>query len=96
MKLSQFSLEINLFLFFFILVLAVLIGLLYKRRQILQLGDKIYDTEKELMKVNNELLAQIETNLEMKKEIDSLRNNTSVSSPENDDKVKDIRLGKIG
>jgi cell division protein FtsL len=96
MKLSQFSLEINLFLFFFILVLAILVGLLYKRKQILQLSDKIYDTEKELMKVNNELLAQIETNLEMKKEIDSLRNNTSVSSPENDDKVKDIRLGKIG
>jgi hypothetical protein len=96
MKLSQFSLEINLFLFFFILVLAVLIGLLYKRRQILQLGDKIYDTEKELMKVNNELLAQIEANLEMKKEIESLRKNTSVSSAEQDEKVKDIRLGKIG
>jgi len=96
MKLSQFSLEINLFLFFFIIVLAILLGLLYKRKQLLQLSDKIYDTEKELMKVNNELLAQIEANLEMKKEIDSLRKNTSVSSEEQDEKVKDIRLGKIG
>ncbi len=96
MKLSQFSLEINLFLFFFILVLAVLIGLLYKRKQLLQLGDKIYDTEKELMKVNNDLLAQIEANLEIKKEMDSLRKNTTVPAAENDEKVKDIRLGKIG
>ena len=77
MKLSQFSLEINLFLFFFILVLAILLGILYKRKQLLQLSDKIYDTEKELMKVNNELLAQIEANLEMKKELDLLRKNTA-------------------
>ncbi len=96
MKLSQFSLEINLFLFFFILVISVLVGLLYKRKQLLQLSDKIYDTERELMKVNNELLAQIEANLAMKKELDLLRKNTAVPGAENDEKVKDIRLGKIG
>lgn len=95
MKLTQFSLEINLFLFFFFIAFFFFLGFLYKRKQLLQTSDKVYDAEKELMKTNNELLAQIETNLQLSKEIEQLKAGFSNESNQ-DEKVKDIRLGKIG
>jgi hypothetical protein len=95
MKLSQFVLEINLFIFLFIVGISFLVGLLSKRKQLLQLNDKVYDSEKELMKVNSELLGQIEINLQQKKELEQLKIE-STSDNEHDEKVKNIRLGKIG
>jgi len=95
MRLTQFVLEINLFIFLFIVGISFLVGLLSKRKQLLQLNDKVDDSEKELMKVNSELLGQIEINLQQKKELEQLKIE-STSNNEHDEKVKNIRLGKIG
>jgi hypothetical protein len=95
MKLSQFVLEINLFIFLFIIGISFLVGLLSKRKQLLQLNDKVYDSEKETIKINSELLDQIEINLRLNKEIEQLKGE-SASHHKLDEKVKNIRLGKIG
>jgi hypothetical protein len=96
MKLSQFTLELNVFLFVFFLTVAFVGGVLYRRKQLIQLSDKIYDTEKELMRVNNEIYTHLEQNKKLEDELKSVKNNTPSQSNIQDQKVKDIRLGKIG
>ena len=92
MKLTQFTLELNFFIFLLLLAGAFLVGLLFKRKKLLQLSDKIYDTEKELMRVNNEVYYHIEQIKKLEEELNQIKS----GSLKEDEKVKDIRLGKIG
>lgn len=92
MKLTQFTLELNLFIFVFLIILSFVMGYLYKRKKIIQLNDKLYDSEKELMRVNNEVYYHIEQIKKLEEELDRVK---SVNYKD-DEKVKDIRLGKIG
>jgi hypothetical protein len=92
MKLTQNTLELNLFLFVFFILVAFFAGFLYKRKQIIQLSDKLYDSEKELMRVNNEVYDHIEQNKKLEEELGKIKS----GNMNDDEKVKDIRLGKIG
>lgn len=67
-------------------------GYLYKRKKIFQLSDKLYDSEKELMRVNNEIYYHIEQIKKLEEELDRVKS----ENYKEDEKVKDIRLGKIG
>jgi len=96
MKLTQFTVEIHLFLFVFFIILAILIGLLYKRKLIINLNDKVYDLEKELMRTNNEILDHIQANQKLTESLDSLKKNTPLVIAKEDEGKKDVRLGKIG
>lgn len=93
MKLTQFTLELNLFVFLIILIAAFLFGLFFKRKKLIQLSDKIYDMEKELMRVNNDVYDHIEQIKKLEGELQKIKSSSSYTE---DEKVKDIRLGKIG
>jgi len=92
MKLTQFTLELNFFLFLTFLLLAFIVGFFFKRKKNLQLNDKLYDAEKELMRVNNEVFYHIEQIKKLEEELSRIKS----ENYKGDEKVKDIRLGKIG
>lgn len=92
MTLTQFMLELNLFIFMFFVVVAFLAGFLFRRKKNIQLNDKLYDAERELMGVNNEVYYLIEQNKKLEEELKQIKSGNF----KEDEKVKNIRLGKIG
>jgi len=95
MKLTQFTLELNVFLFVFFLAVALFIGFFFRRKQLIQLSDKVYDTEKELMRVNNEIFDHLQQNKKLEEEIKELKLKSS-GAEHQEEKAKEIRLTKIG
>jgi hypothetical protein len=96
MKFNQFVLEIHLFLFLFFIIGAFVAGYLLNRAQLFKLNTKVYDAEKDLTNANIEIVEYIEVNKKLTEEIEKIKKGTPVVKSSEDEKVKEIRLGKIG
>lgn len=99
-SLSQLTLEIHILLFFAIMLVALVIGLLMGRKQVGSKQKRILELENEMLRAHDEILGYAKTNKQLTETLEKAKIPFPVTridaDEESDEKVRKIPLGKIG
>lgn len=99
-SLSQLTLEIHVALFAIILLFVALIGFLTGRKQVSNKNKRILELENEMLSNHKEILNFAKTNKKLTETLEKAKIPYPVTridaDEEEDEKVRKIRLGKIG
>lgn len=96
MKVTNLNLEVHLLLFLGVVVVALVLGYLLGRKQVVRLQQRVLEVEDEMLLSNKEILRYVEQNKKLTEALEKAKLPIPKLGDDADEKLKKIPLGKIG